>query len=428
MSSPNVAIIGSGISGLTSAYYLTKAGVNVTVFEKNDYVGGHTATKTVTVDQVDYDIDTGFIVFNDWTYPNFIRLMDELKVESQKTEMSFSVKDKGFEYSGSNLDTVFAQRRNLFSPSFIRMTLDILKFNKQAILDLDNDKYEEGITLGDYLDQAGYSDRFMSDYLIPMGSAIWSCSGQSMADFPLTFFVQFFKNHGLLSIKNRPQWHVIKGGSKQYIKPLTASFKDKIRLNSNIDSISRNHEGVSITHKGGETEIFDEVIFACHSDQAIALLADACEDEKDVVGGIAYQANEVVLHTDHSVLPERKKAWSAWNYRLTHDDIRPASVSYYMNLLQGLDCEPHFCVTLNDTAQIDPQKILATYHYHHPLFNLTTQRNQGLWKSVNGKKSTWFCGAYWRNGFHEDGVFSALRVVKSFCDQHDIETDWQVLS
>ena len=411
-----IAIIGSGISGLTSAYYLTKAGYQVTLFEANDYIGGHTATKTVSIEGQQYDIDTGFIVFNDWTYPNFIRLMDELKVASQPTRMSFSVKDVNFEYAGGNLDTLFGQRSNLFSLSFMKMVQDILRFNKEAIVDVQSGQFQ-GWTLGHYLERKGYSRRFVEHYLIPMGSAIWSCSTAMMHEFELDFFVRFFKNHGLLSVKNRPQWHVIQGGSKQYIEPLIAQFKSQIQLNNGVQSLTRHPDGVQLMDQQGQNHHFDQVIFACHSDQAIKILADASDAEKAIVGAIKYQNNEVVLHTDQRLLPKRKKLWSAWHYRLNHDDQRPATLTYDMNLLQGINSDTQFCVTLNDTDLIAPDKILGRYVYAHPIFSKQNEAAKNRWAEVNGVNKTWFCGAYWRNGFHEDGVISAIRAINGLHQQ-----------
>ncbi|MFT2111184.1 NAD(P)/FAD-dependent oxidoreductase [Marinomonas sp. 2405UD68-3] len=409
-----IAIIGAGISGLSSAYYL-HAQHDITVFESADRIGGHTATINVQYDGRDYSIDTGFIVYNDWTYPHFIELMDSLRVESKPTEMSFSVScaQTGLEYGGNNLDTLFAQRRNVFNGSYLMMLKDIMDFNKSAIQDLDSGLLDEATTLGEYLQKKQYGKLFASHYLIPMGSAIWSSTLDEMLEFPLVFFVRFFKNHGLLSVNNRPQWRVIKGGSSAYLTPLTAGFRDRIKLNSQIQRVERHSNSVCLHFTEQLSEEFDQVIFACHSDQVLALLDDATEDEKDVLGAMPYRMNEVVLHTDDSILPKKKKAWSSWNYHLSGDSTRPATLSYNMNILQGIESDATFVVTLNDTASIDASCILGRYQYAHPVFTLDGIKAQQRWADINGVKRTWFCGAYWRNGFHEDGCMSGIRVANA---------------
>jgi len=413
----NIAIIGSGISGLTCAYLLSRIH-NITLFESNDYIGGHTATKTVSIGNKDYDVDTGFIVFNDWTYPNFIKLLGQLGVESQKTEMSFSVKstEPEIEYSGNGFNTLFAQRSNLFKPKYWHFLKEILRFNQYAVQDLELGRLSEDATLGEYLQQKNYSQEFIHYYLIPMGSAIWSASESSTMDFPLQFFVRFFKNHGLLSVNKRPQWHVIKGGSHQYVKKILNKFDGSINLSTPVSSVERKNNHVHITSSKG-VERFDEVIFACHSDQALALLDKPSLMEQDILGKLAYQNNEVVLHTDESLLPKRKLAWASWNYNLDNDQNNPPALTYNMNILQGLDCPETVCVTLNNTDLIDPTKILGRYDYAHPSFTLEGMQAQAQWQHINGIQNTWFCGAYWFNGFHEDGVNSALRVCKNFGEE-----------
>lgn len=408
----NIAIIGSGISGLTSAYLLQKKH-QVTVFESASRIGGHTATMQVPEGQTQRAIDTGFIVFNDWTYPNFIRLMDELGVASSPTEMSFSVscQNTGLEYGGNNLNTLFAQRRNLFNWSYLGMLKDIMRFNKEAIQDLDSGELKEGLSLGEYLKNKGYGERFASHYLIPMGSAIWSATLAEMMDFPLVFFVRFFKNHGLLSVSNRPQWRVIKGGSSAYLEPLVASFQDNIRTNSQIQKVTRSADSVTLHFAQGEIEHYDQVIFACHSDQALALLGDASDDEQAILSAIPYRKNDVVLHTDTRLLPEAKLAWSSWNYHLGKDQSKPATLSYNMNILQGFSSETTYVVTLNQTEMIEDNKVLGRYQYAHPTFTLGGIEAQQRWQEINGVNNTWFCGAYWRNGFHEDGCWSGVRVA-----------------
>lgn len=409
-----VAIIGTGISGLTAAYLLQR-NHDVSVYESENRLGGHTATVDVTLQGEQYAVDTGFIVYNDWTYPNFIKLLEELGVKSKPTEMSFSVKCEttGLEYGGNNMNTLFSQRKNMFKPSYWKMLLDIVRFNKDAIEDLDNNNLDPKTTLGEYLKVKGYGKAFADFYLIPMGSAIWSASTEDMFKFPLLFFVRFFKNHGLLSVNNRPQWRVVEGGSKQYIEPLTKDFKDKINLNSAIQTIRRTAHEVELVFADGAVERFDEVVFACHSDQALGLLEQPLESERQLLGAIPYQQNDVVLHTDHTILPSKKLAWSSWNYWLRSSKQERAVLSYNMNILQGISAPETFCVTLNATDAIDPEKILGQYSYSHPVFSRESVAAAGRWEEINGVNHSWFCGAYWGNGFHEDGVVSAVRVANA---------------
>ncbi|VUD52817.1 hypothetical protein TDB9533_01709 [Thalassocella blandensis] len=409
-----IAIIGAGISGLTCAHELHKEH-DITVFESAPEIGGHTATKDIELDGQHYAIDTGFIVYNDWTYPNFIKLLEDLNVATQPTDMSFSVHctETGLEYGGSNLNTLFAQRRNLFKPSYLKMLRDIVRFNKEAIRDLEQEKISDSTTLGEYLASHHYGEAFVKHYLVPMGCAIWSASTQVMLEFPLLFFVRFFKNHGLLSVANRPQWHVIKGGSREYLKPLTQAYADKIQTSARIESVIRRADNVHIKLQDETAPLsFDQVIFACHSDQALAMLTDASLQEKTILQAIPYKNNEVVLHTDESLLPHSKRAWSSWNYCVDGATQESAVLTYNMNILQGIQSPHTFCVTLNATDKINPEKILGRYHYEHPVFSLASVAASNRWSEINGVNKTWFCGAYWGNGFHEDGVASALRVTK----------------
>jgi len=385
------------------------------VFEASDWVGGHTHTVDVTVEGRSYAVDTGFIVFNDWTYPNFIRLLEQLGVGFKPTEMSFSVTDpdSGLEYNGNNLNSLFAQRRNLLSPGFWGMLRDIQRFNKEALRDLQEERIDINTTLDDYLKAGGYGERFILHYIVPMGAAIWSMSMADMLGFPLQLFVRFFKNHGLLSINNRPQWQVIEGGSSAYIEPLTASFRERIRLNCAVTRVERDEEGVVI-HSAAGIERFDKVVFACHSDQALKLLAAPSDAEQSILGALPYADNEVVLHTDTRLLPQRKLAWASWNYRLGGPGHTRAAVTYDMNILQGIQSDITFCVSLNQSAGISPFKVLAKYTYAHPQYSLAAVAAQGRWEELNGIEHTWYCGAYWANGFHEDGVVSALRVAHAF--------------
>jgi predicted NAD/FAD-binding protein len=407
-----IAVIGSGISGLTCAHYLSTTH-EVSVFEGSRQVGGHTATVDVQLGTRRYAIDTGFIVFNDWTYPNFIALMDELGVPSKPTAMGFSVRDQlsGLEYSGTNLDTLFAQRRNLLSPSFIGMIRDILRFNKASVADLEAGTIGEAETLGEYLSRNGYGEKFTKQYLAAMGSAIWSADSATILDFPLSFFLRFFKNHGLLSVKNRPQWRVIEGGSREYLRPLCAPFSDRIYTGNPVTSVQRRAgQGVTLQVADGQQHRFDQVVLACHSDQALAMLAAPSTAEREILGAIPYQSNDVVLHTDTRLLPNSRKTWSSWNYTLGQSNEK-AAVTYNMNILQGITAPETFCVTLNNTQAINPNKILGQFQYDHPVFSLAGMAAQQRWEEINGVTDTWYCGAYWHNGFHEDGVVSALRVA-----------------
>jgi len=409
-----IAIIGSGIAGLTCAHLLARQHA-LTVFEAADWVGGHTHTVDVNWGGQQYALDTGFIVFNDWTYPHFIRLLEHLGVASRPTQMSFAVHDpaSGLEYNGHDLDTLFAQRRNLLSPGFWGMLRDILRFNRQALADLDNRRIEEDTTLGSYLRTHGYGRRFINHYIVPMGSAIWSMSRADMLGFPLQFFVRFCRNHGLLSVNQRPQWRVIEGGSRSYVAPLCQPFAERIRRNCPVARVTRDPDGVTVISAAG-TERFDKVVFACHSDQALALLATPSADERAVLGTLTYASNDVVLHTDTRLLPRRRKAWASWNYRLGGAEQAPAALTYNMNILQGIDAPVTFCVSLNQTAQIDPAQVLARFSYSHPQYSLAALAAQARQGELQGRQHSYYCGAYWGNGFHEDGVLSALKVAEYF--------------
>ena len=406
-----IAIIGSGISGLTSAHLLNRSH-EITLFEASDWIGGHTHTVDVTVDGRNYAVDTGFIVFNDWTYPNFIRLLGLLGVRFKPTTMSFSVTDpdSGLEYNGNNFNSLFAQRRNLLSPGFWGMLRDIVRFNKEALRDLEEQRISADTTLDQYLKAGKYGERFILHYIVPMGSAIWSMSMADMLAFPLQAFVRFFKNHGLLSVTHRPQWQVIEGGSSAYVAPLIAPMADRICVNCAVTRVERDADGVVI-HSAAGVERFDKVVFACHSDQALTLLTAPSAAEQSILGAMPYADNEVVLHTDTRLLPECELAQAAWNYRLGGPGHTSAAVTYDMNLLQGIDSPTRFCVSLNQSAGISPFKVLAKYTYAHPQFSLAAVAAQARWEELNGANHTWYCGAYWGNGFHEDGVVSALRVA-----------------
>ena len=411
-----IAIIGSGISGLTTAWYLRHKH-NITLFEANDYAGGHTATVDVEVDSGQYAIDTGFIVFNDRTYPNFEQLLMELDIQGQASEMSFSVHNdnNGLEYNGHGLSSLFAQKKNLFKPQFFHFLYEITKFNRLA-KQTAYENIEQQQTLGDFLQQHDLSDYFTENYILPMGAAIWSSSLADMRNIPLDFFLRFFLNHGLLDIVNRPQWYVIPGGSREYVNRMLVEIEPLIKLNSPVQQVSRLNDQVYIT-VNDSVEVFDHVIFACHSDQALALLADSTTNEQQILSAMAYQDNEVVLHTDESILPNEKAAWASWNYHLpliSNDSQQQLpALTYNMNILQGIDAPETFCVTLNQTQDIDPSKILRQFTYAHPVFNRSSIHAQQQRHLINGMENTWFCGAYWYNGFHEDGVRSALDVIEA---------------
>jgi predicted NAD/FAD-binding protein len=408
-----IAIIGSGISGLTASYLLNKKH-EITLFEKNDYIGGHTHTHDITIGEQTFNVDSGFIVYNEKTYPNFIRLLDILNVERQKTTMGFSVKSeqKNIEYAGNSLKSVFAQKRNYFRPSFLRMLTDIISFNKKAKADLS---ISPQVTLGQYLDQNSFSQAFIKHYIIPMGAAIWSTTAKLMMDMPALFFIRFFYNHGLLQIKDRSGWWVIKDGSKEYVKKIIETFKERIRMGSEINKIKRSSGKILITHTAkGEEETFDAVVIGTHSNQALKLLSDPTEEEQAILGAIPYQTNSALLHTDTSILPKRKLAWASWNYYLDQDEQKPVILTYNMNILQRLDCDETFCVTLNSNDLIDQNKIIKELNYEHPLFTHESVKAQARKNEISGVNNTYYCGAYWRNGFHEDGVVSALDVCKSF--------------
>ena len=411
-----IAIIGSGISGLTAAWYLRHKH-NITLFEANDYAGGHTATVDVEVNSGQYAIDTGFIVFNDRTYPNFEQLLMELDIQGQASEMSFSVHNdnNGLEYNGHGLSSLFAQKKNLFKPQFFHFLYEITKFNRLA-KQTAYENIEQQQTLGDFLQQHDLSDYFTENYILPMGAAIWSSSLADMRNIPLGFFLRFFLNHGLLDIVNRPQWYVIPGGSREYVNRMLVEIEPLIKLNSPVQQVSRLNDQVYITINDS-VEVFDHVIFACHSDQALALLADSTTNEQQILSAMAYQDNEVVLHTDESILPNEKAAWASWNYHLpliSNDSQQQLpALTYNMNILQGIDAPETFCVTLNQTQDIDPSKILRQFTYAHPVFNRSSIHAQQQRHLINGIENTWFCGAYWYNGFHEDGVRSALDVIEA---------------
>ncbi len=391
---------------------------DITVFEAGGHIGGHTQTVELEQQGAVYAVDTGFIVYNDWTYPNFVALMEELEVPWQPSDMSFSVRCErsGLEYNGTNLNSLFAQRRNLVRPSFLRMVADILRFNRRApaLLKIP----ANGVSLGDYLVCEGYSRYFTEHYIIPMGAAIWSSRPADMLRFPARFFIEFFANHGFLSVDDRPTWRVIRGGSREYVKRLTAPFAGRIRLNTPVESLQRNAQRVSLRLRNGSVEHFDHVFVACHSDQALALLSDPSPAEREILGSIAYQANDALLHTDTRLMPRRARAWAAWNYHLPIREYERVTVTYNMNILQSLEAPVQFLLTLNRDADVDPDKVLGRYVYHHPVYTAAAVAAQRRRHEINGIHRTFYCGAYWSYGFHEDGVNSALVALEEFHRRH----------
>ena len=410
-----IAIVGSGISGLTCAYLLNREH-DITVFEKNDYVGGHTHTHEIEYDGEEFSVDSGFIVYNEWTYPNFIKLLDQLGVERQLTRMGFSVKSEknNLEYAGHSLNGLFAQRSNFFRPSFMRILFSMRRFNAEARDDLGT--LDPQITLGQYLTSNNYPREFIQHYIIPIGAAIWSTAPQQMMDVPAVFFIRFFENHGLLQVVNRPNWWVISGGSKKYVEKMIYDFKGKIRLSTPVKNVKRGIDSITVKFgsNGLEKENFDSIIFACHSNQSLAMLDSPSKQEEEVLSAIKYQRNDALLHFDDSILPKRKNAWSSWNYLLDEDPNRAVALTYNMNILQSLKSDRTFCVSLNSGDLIDRSKVIKHLNYEHPLFTLSSINAQGRKHEVSGKNNTYYCGAYWRNGFHEDGVTSALDVCKDF--------------
>jgi predicted NAD/FAD-binding protein len=406
-----IAIVGGGVSGLVAARLLSRRH-RVTVFEAGDYAGGHTNTVDVEVGGERHAIDTGFIVFNHKTYPNFTRLLEQLNVPSQETAMSFSVAcDRtGLEYNGTSINTLFAQRRNLVSPGFHRMVFDILRFNREGAAQAAS---MNGATVREFLAAHRYGERFQAHYLVPMGAAIWSCPPQTFADFPVRFVMDFFGNHGMLQVQGRPVWRVIRGGSARYVEALTSTYVDRIRLRTPVQGIRRRGDAVAVRTAAG-VERFDEVVMACHADQALALIEDVWPDERRLLRAFPYQSNVAVLHTDSRVLPRRPRAWAAWNYRLPAVPAQDVTVTYNMNILQRLDAQKVFCVSLNSEGGIAPESVLRRYVYHHPIYTSARDWAQKAHHTVIRRHRTSFCGAYWGYGFHEDGVNSALAVCRAF--------------
>jgi predicted NAD/FAD-binding protein len=408
-----VAVVGTGIAGLTAAAGLAKRH-QLTVFEAADWIGGHTHTVDVEEDGRIIAIDTGFIVFNDWTYPNFMGLLRKLGVPWQPSDMSFSLQCErsGLEYNGTSLNSLFAQRRNILRPSFLHMIWEILRFNREAPRFLAT--RDETTTLGDWLASRGFGGNFVEHYIVPMGRAIWSAEEAAMLGFPARFFIDFFHRHGFLSVDDRPQWQTVVGGSREYVRKLIADFVGDIRVATPVASVRRLPQGVVVRTAGGETAQFDAVVFACHSDQALAMLEDPSGAEREILGAFPYAANEAVLHTDESLLPKRPLARAAWNYHLRRERGQGVPVTYDMNVLQSLATRRRYLLSLNMTDAIDDRRVLGAFSYSHPVYTPAAVAAQKRHAEISGARRSFYCGAYWRYGFHEDGVVSGLAVLEQF--------------
>jgi len=408
-----IAIIGGGISGLVSAYLLNEA-YDIVLFEANDHIGGHTHTIDVNPGSSRYAVDTGFIVFNEVTYPNFLKLLTRLGVEYQPSTMTFSVKSERdcIEYSAHNLNSIFAQRKNLLVPSFYRMIWDIFRFRREFGRLLEKEHREDGLVT--FLRSQGYSRRFIDYFIVPLGSSLWSTDPKSIDDFPLVTFVRFFKNHGILQIKNPFEWKVIKGGSARYVEKLIAPFSGKMRLGSPVRAVVRYRDHVEVRLDGGIVESFDHVVLAVHSDQALAMLGDPAPAEREILGAIPYQENLTLLHTDTRILPNRKRIWSSWNYCIPKQELKRAVITYDMNILQSLNAPEEFCVTLNRPEAIARDRVIGTYNYHHPVYTTAAPAAQKRHGEISGVNRTHYAGAYWGYGFHEDGVNGALAACAYF--------------
>jgi uncharacterized protein len=407
-----IVVIGSGISGLAAAYYLSRKH-EVLLFEKEARLGGHTHTITVESSRGPLAVDTGFIVHNDSTYPNLVKLLIELGVETQPSDMSFGVSSRstGFEYSSRGLNGFFAQRANALRPAHYRLLREILRFNREAPKLLD-DPAAGSLTLGDVMHRGGYSAEFAELYLFPMACAVWSMSSEAIRSFPALPLIRFFDNHGMLGIDTHPKWKVIQGGSSRYLRPITAPYQDRIYTGVTIQSVVRHSAGVTLRFQNRSDMAFDQVIFACHGNQILPLLESPSDAERQILGCFATSRNEVCLHTDSSLLPRRTQARASWNYHLGPAS-KGATLTYHMNRLQSLNVPEDYCVTMNANGSVDPSKVLRRLVYYHPLYNRQAVGAQARWREISGANRTHFCGAYWFHGFHEDGLNSALRVARA---------------
>jgi uncharacterized protein len=408
-----LAIVGTGISGLVCAHHLRRHH-EIVVFEAADRVGGHSNTVRIDLGDETHHVDTGFIVYNERNYPRFSRLLGELGVDTQPSEMSFSVRNErtGHEWSGSSASGVFAHRRDLMRPSHWRMLTEIFRFNRMARQHLDATDDGIGPTLGDLLAEHRFRGPVVEDYVIPLGSSIWSADPRTFDRYPARSLFRFLDNHGLITLGGRPSWRTVTGGSASYVERLVAPFRDRIRLSSPVQKVVRRPGGgVELLTATGEPTFADAVILACHSDEALALLADPSDAEREVLGAIRYQPNVATLHTGPEMLPRSRRAWSSWNYHVTAAGRGLPTVTYWMNRLQSLESAEQICVTLNRHDEIPPERVIGRFDYAHPVYDPGALRAQRRRHEIQGSRDTWFVGAYWGHGFHEDGVASADEVV-----------------
>jgi predicted NAD/FAD-binding protein len=412
-SKKHIAVVGTGISGLSAAWLLSQRH-HVTVYEQNDYIGGHSNTVEIDLGGRRIPVDTGFIVYNPVNYPNLVALFEALDVPTKASDMSFSASlgDGRFEYAGTDLYGMLAQPINLFRPRFLMMFRDILRFYDRVPA-LVEDRSLRSLPLSEFLERERYSEPFIYDHLMPMGAAIWSSSVDQMLAFPTLAFLRFFNNHGLVQLKDRPQWRTVDGGSREYVERLTARFQDRIKVGDAAMSVERGEE-VTVVTASGARESFDDVVLACHSDQALRLLTDPTQEEQSTLGAIRYQQNIAILHTDTALMPKRRRAWASWNYMGSGNDTRKQQlcVTYWMNQLQSLPTKTPVLVTLNPNQEIAPDKIIQTFDYEHPWFDAAAIENQPRLWNLQGKQNTWFCGAYFGSGFHEDGIQAGLAVAE----------------
>ena len=408
-----IAVIGSGISGLAAAYYLSRKH-EVSVFEKDARVGGHTHTVTVESSRGPLAVDTGFIVHNDRTYPNLVRLFADLNIQTQPSDMSFSVlcRRTGLEFSSRGALGFFAQRRNLLRPRHYRLFLEILRFNREAPQLLDSPE-GPSLTLSEYLDLNRFSHHFRENYLYPMASAVWSTALERIGSFPAATLIRFFHNHGMLGVYTHPKWKAIRGGAHEYIPLLTRPYRERVITAANLLGVRRSDAGGVLQFADRPAMTFDEVVFACNGPRTLALLEDATPAEREVLGSFQVNRNETWLHTDSRLLPRRRNARASWNYHLSENGHPGVAVTYHMNRLQSLAVREDYCVTLNPCGAVEESKILRKMVYEHPLYTLEAIRAQQRWNEISGRNRTHFCGAYWFYGFHEDGLNSALRVARA---------------
>lgn len=409
-----IAIIGTGISGLSAAHLLAK-GNELSLFEANDYIGGHTNTLQINETESCLAVDTGFIVFNETNYPNLTRLFTKLGVESRDSDMSFSVKCEatGLEYNGTSMHTLFAQKSNILNLRFLWMLKDIMNFHKQGPASLAND-IDDNINVADYVSRHRYSNYFLEKYLVPLGASLWSCPAEKFKQFPMRFVLEFLDNHCMLQVNGRPTWKTVVGGSSAYIDKLIAPFSERIFLRSPVKSVIRNEHSVTVALENGQHDEFDEVIMACHADQSLRLRANCDAEERELLEQFEYQYNETVLHTDTRLLPENRLCWASWNYRIPEAPTAHTQVTYNMNILQGLESDNTYCVSLNQTESIRPDRVIRKIGYHHPVFKPGRSAAQQQHSRMIRRKRISYCGAYWGYGFHEDGIKSGLAVASAF--------------